>query len=109
MFPREALVRDNGARQPELGVGQQHQPSPAVRLLRVTHARSCPGEGLLAEAEGMLLVKLPDIGPTEQRQIGDAIAWPLPPQPELLGLAGLAPQSLHLDEHQRAADGYSPK
>ena len=37
-FPREALVRDDGARQPELGVGQEHQPGPAVGLFRGARA-----------------------------------------------------------------------
>ncbi len=61
-FPGEALVRDDGARQPEVGVGQEHQPGPAIGLLRVAHPRRRPGEDLCAEADGVLLVEPPDIG-----------------------------------------------
>ena len=53
-LPGQAPVVDGAAGQAELGVRQQHQPGPAVRLLGVTDARGGPVEGLLAEAVGVL-------------------------------------------------------
>jgi len=103
-FPRQAPVRDDGAGQPKLSVGQEHQPGPAVGLLRVADARRRPGEDLFAEAEGVFLVKPPDIGPPKQRQVEGAPVGTLPPQPELLRLTRLARQALHLDAHQGAPD-----
>jgi len=44
-FPGGVLVRDHRAGQPELGVGQEHQPGPAIGLLWVAHARGRPGGG----------------------------------------------------------------
>jgi hypothetical protein len=49
-------ILDGSPRQAELGVGQRHEPGPAVGLLRSPHARSGPVEGLLAETVGVFQV-----------------------------------------------------
>jgi hypothetical protein len=47
---RQSCVGDDGARQPELGVGGQDQPGPSVGLLGMTHPRHRPAQGLFHEA-----------------------------------------------------------
>jgi hypothetical protein len=47
-------VLDRPPRQAQLGVGQGHQPGPAIRLLGGPHAGRGPVERLFAEAVGML-------------------------------------------------------
>src|SRR4051794_6793885 len=97
------VIELNGAAgQAELGVGQQHQPGPAIGLLGVPDARRGPVERLLAEAVGMLQIEAMHIGAPEhgqRRRPGAA-----PPQPEALGNPGLARQPFDLDQHQRSAD-----
>ena len=53
-FPGQTSILDGAAGQAELGVGQQHQPGPAIGLLGVADARRGPVEGLLTEAVGVL-------------------------------------------------------
>ena len=51
-LPGQGHVVNRPAGEAELRIGQQHQPGPAVRLLRVAHAGRGPVEPLLAEAVG---------------------------------------------------------
>src|SRR4051794_13568602 len=101
-LPGETPILDSAAGQAELGVGEQHQPGPAISLLGVADARGGPVEGLLAEAVGVLQVEAVDVRSPEDGEVGRTRA--APPQPELLGDAGLARQPLDLDQHQGAVD-----
>ena len=70
MLPRQVHFLDGPPRQTELGVGQRHQPRPAIGLLWSPHAWRGPVEGLFAEAVGVLQIKAcerrrkngPDVG-----------------------------------------------
>src|SRR3954463_8342174 len=44
-LPGETPILDSAAGQAELGVGEQHQPGPAISLLGVADARGGPVEG----------------------------------------------------------------
>src|SRR4249919_3129702 len=101
-LPGEALIVDGETGQPELGVGEQDEPGPAIRLLGVANARGGPVEGLLAEAVGVLQVEAVDVRPPDDGEIGRA--GTSPPEPELFRDARLAWQALDLDQDERAAD-----
>jgi hypothetical protein len=70
-FPGETLVSDERARSAQLGIGEYHQPGPAVGLLRVAHARQHPVERLFEEAGRMLKVEPAD----DARQIRSRSGW----------------------------------
>jgi hypothetical protein len=53
-LPRQAVVRNEGVRQAQLGVREEDQHGPAVGLLRVAYAWRCPAQRLLAKAKRML-------------------------------------------------------
>lgn len=57
LLPRAAEVRGEGPGEPELGVGDDQEPGPAVRRLGGAEFRSGPAQGLLREAEGVLQIE----------------------------------------------------
>jgi hypothetical protein len=79
-LPREVHVLDGSPRQAELGVGQSHQPGPAIGLRWSPHAWGRPVEGLFTETVGVFQIKPMDVGSPDQRQIG--LARSTPPQPQ---------------------------
>jgi hypothetical protein len=56
-LPGPAEVFGEGPGEPELGVGDDQDPGPAVRGLGSTEFRGGPAEGLFREAEGVLQVE----------------------------------------------------
>jgi hypothetical protein len=95
---RQSCVGDDGARQPELGVGGQDQPGPSVGLLGMTHPRHRPAQGLFHEAIACSRSNLREYA----LQMRSRSASSAPPQPELLGFAGLPAQLAHLDQDHAA-------
>src|SRR5918995_2681700 len=86
-LPGQPSVGNPDARQPELGIGGHDQPGPPVGLLGKSEPGSTPAQGLLHEAYSVIevepaAVRLPD-------EIEVRLPLPAPPQPQLLGLAGL--------------------
>jgi hypothetical protein len=57
------VVGEQAAGEPQLGVGGDAEPGPAVDLLGQTHPGGSPAEGVLGELEGVLDVKAVDVGP----------------------------------------------
>ena len=94
-LPRQPAVVDDPTREAELGVGDDHQPGPAVGLLGVTDPGRRPVEHLFAEAERVFQVEAAHVGAPDQVQVGRP--GPAPAQPELLRGAGLGWQALDLD------------
>jgi hypothetical protein len=52
-LPGQVHVLDGPSCQAELGVGQHHQPGPAIGLLRGPHPRRGPIQGLFTKTVGM--------------------------------------------------------
>src|SRR3954454_15911920 len=71
-----------------MDVGAENEPRPAVRLLGVPDPRRGPPERLLEEADRVLQVEPPDVGPPQEVEVRLAFAGE--PKPQLLRLAGLA-------------------
>ena len=90
------------AGQAQLGVGQQHQPGPAVGLLRVADARRRPAERLLAEAAGCAPGRSGGRRPATARP-GRARPGRAHHSQSSLGRRVGAGSRLDLDQHQRAA------
>src|SRR3954453_13012431 len=101
-LPGQMHVLDGAAGETQLGVGQEHEPGPTVRLLGLTHPRRGPVERLLTEAIGVLQVEAVDVRAPEHGQIRRP--RPAPPQPQPRGKAGLPRQPLDLDQHEGPTD-----
>lgn len=103
MLPWQVHVLDGPPRKAELGVGQGHEPRPAIGLLRSAYAWRGPIKRLLAETVGMLQVESVHVGSPDHRQV--RLARSAPPEPQALGDARLARQALDLHQHRGAAHG----
>jgi hypothetical protein len=100
-LPGQALIGDEGARQPQAGVGQQRQPGPAVGLDGMAEAGQRPVQAAFEEAKGMFLGKAAHVGPPEDREVWCARARS--PEPEHLRLAGVSGQAADFYQHDGAA------
>jgi hypothetical protein len=68
-FPWKAEIVDELAGQPELRVGGDHQPSPAVGLFGHLGRRCGPAQCPLHEPEGVFNVEPPEVGPPAQIEV----------------------------------------
>ena len=69
-FPGEPEIVDELAGEPELCVGGDHQPGPAVGLFRGADRRRGPAQRPLHESEGVFDVEPAEVGPPAQIEIG---------------------------------------
>jgi hypothetical protein len=104
--PGERVVAGQGAGETHLGVGQDNEPRPAVRLRGVAHAWQRPIQGLFQESERMLHIEAAHVGAPGAIQVRDGVVilGCMPPEPKRLGLARLLGQTADLDQEERPAD-----
>jgi hypothetical protein len=69
-FPRQAVVGDETAGKPQLGVGRDDEPGPAVGLLWGAQRWSGPAERALREPERVLDVEASQVGPPADIEVG---------------------------------------
>ena len=101
-LPGEPQILNARTCQAQLHVCRQDQPTPAVSLLRMTHSRDGPPQGLFEEAEGVLQVESADVGAPKEIEV--RLSRASPPQPQLARLAGRTRQPRNLHQHEGAPD-----
>ena len=65
-FPGQPAVGNEATCQPQLRVGSQHDPGPAVHLLRRAHPCTVPAQPLFAEPQGVLDIESMHVCSPEQ-------------------------------------------
>ena len=103
-LPGQPKILDDGPGKAEMGVSQQHQPGPAVRLLGVPHPWRGPVQHLFEEPECVLQIEPPDVRTPEDGQVWDLVGGSVPPQPEHLWRAYFARQPADFHQHEDAVD-----
>jgi hypothetical protein len=87
--PGQAAVSQQGLSHAQLGVGQQHPPTPGSGLGRRAQARPRPVERLLETAEGGLQIEAAQVGLPAAGQVSRSQpARPQPEEPQRLGRLG---------------------
>ncbi len=101
-FPGQAVVGNETAGQPQLGVGRDDEPGPAVGLLGCAQRRGGPAERAFREPVRVLEIEASQVGPPADVEVGQAGSRP--PQPEGLdGTGGGLGKVLDLDPDHAAA------
>jgi hypothetical protein len=101
-LPGQARLDDQGTRQAQLDIHENHSPGPAIGCLWGTELRGRPLEHLFAEALRVLAGEPGDIHPPDGCQIRRI--RPPPPQPEGHGNFGRFGEALHLQADEGPAD-----